>query len=118
MGVCLIQQAAPATACTTVADCANAPTVLPPGGFRYCAAARQGDERSCFYRPGSAADFCAGTPADPGRNPIAPGTYDTPAWTTSSAATWISYACFEGCAVVEPAVSKPKTVKGRCSIDD
>jgi hypothetical protein len=112
MGVCLLQQYVPATACTTVADCANAPTVLPPGGFRYCAAPGHGDDKSCFYRPGSPPNFCAGTPADPDRNPIAPGIYKTPAWTTSSSATWISYACFEGCAVVEPSVSRPRTVKG------
>ena len=110
MGVCLLKQYEPAVPCTTIADCTDAPTALPAGGFRYCTEARGETQKTCFYRPGRQADFCAGTPAMPGLPSIPPGTWMTPVSTQTEPATWISYACFEGCRVVPAAISKGKTV--------
>lgn len=110
MGVCLLRQHEPVTPCATIADCGNAPATLPPGGSRYCVAPDGTEQKSCFYR-GSSADYCAGTPADPNRAPIAPGTYLTPALTQETGATWLSLACIEGCAVVPGSISRPKTIQ-------
>jgi hypothetical protein len=108
MGVCLLRSTG--TSCNTVADCADAPANLPAGGFRYCTQAEGATGKRCYYRPGTQAGYCAGTPAL-GGVPVAPGTYTTP--TASGAGgepAFLSYACFEGCAVTDPAISSTEVV--------
>jgi hypothetical protein len=107
MGVCLLNRASgdPGSAwkaCTTVADCASYPAVLPPGGFRYCSGENGGATKKCYYRSGPPAAYCAGTPANGGVE-VAPGTYTTPQ--ISSVGFVISYACFEGCLTTDPSSS-------------
>jgi hypothetical protein len=105
MGVCALKQFQEnnPVACATVADCNSAPSSLPAGGFRYCVAPNNVGQKYCFYRPGSPASYCAGSPAQAGNPPIAPGTYYTPS--TAGSGCWISYACFEGCATTDPSSS-------------
>lgn len=109
MGVCVIREyrntSNLATSCTTVADCGSSPSYLPTGGSRYCTSADNSGGKSCFYRPGTQASLCAGSPAN-GGVAVAPGTFVTgpsPGATTSQ--FWISYACFEGCTASDPSAS-------------
>jgi hypothetical protein len=101
MGVCLLRKTN--TPCNTVADCGNAPASLPAGGFKYCTNVDNVGQKYCSYRPGPATTFCAGTPAN-GNVPIPPGTYQAP-WGWDAVASYVSYACFEGCAATDPSVS-------------
>jgi hypothetical protein len=106
-GVCLLKQYiqtnGQAVTCNSSADCGSAPTALPTGGFRYCTWANGGGSgpKYCFYRPGSAANFCAGTPAT--GVPISAATLSTPYH--YMAGDFISYACFLGCTSSDPSAS-------------
>lgn len=121
MGVCLLQRYGSGVNCTQASDCANAPTTLPSGGSRYCAAVEGSTQKQCYYRPGTNVNYCAGSPALPcvstitgqactcgtsncAPPPVAPGEYTSPVRTVS-AGTYISYACFESCAASDPATS-------------
>jgi hypothetical protein len=116
MGVCLLRMTA--TACNTVADCGSAPASLPAGGFRYCTNPGGSGQKYCAYRPGSQTALCAGTPAN-GGIPINPGALTTanvgiPIESTS----YVSYACFEGCAVSDPSVSSAGRSVSYCKVYD
>lgn len=102
MGVCMLQMTG--TPCTTTAQCGSSPSSLPSGGFRYCTNPDNSGQKYCAFRPGSPTAFCAGTPAQ-GGVVVAPGTYTTPRRTVSPGVDYVSYACFEGCATSDPAVS-------------
>jgi hypothetical protein len=111
MGACALREAKTASgsakACNTVADCAaspEAPASLPSGGFRYCTAANGTGQKYCYYRPGPATTWCAGTPAMAGAPPVAPGYYGLQ-FNPPGGTKWISYGCFEGCAVTDPSSS-------------
>jgi hypothetical protein len=100
-GICLLEM--DWTPCNSVADCGSTP--LPPGGFRYCTNIDNQGQKYCAFRPGSQTSFCAGTPAIAGNPPISPGYYATPRRYVNPNAWYVSYACFEGCAVSDPSVS-------------
>jgi hypothetical protein len=106
MGVCLLRRAG-ATTCNSAGDC-PAP---PAGGFSYCTAPDGVGQKYCYQRPGSAASYCAGTPALGGNPPVWPGTFSTPSAAATDGSTWISYACFEGCAATDPSSSSAKLVQ-------
>jgi hypothetical protein len=111
MGVCLLERykepSAPFASmpCNTTADCTFAPFSLPSGGFRYCTSPNNSGQKYCYFRPGPATTFCAGTPQDNQFHP--PGNYIT--WGAAPvqrpAAQYISYACFEGCTASDPSSS-------------
>jgi hypothetical protein len=100
-GVCLLQKTT--TACNTAADCNGIP--VNAGGFRYCTAPNNTGTKYCYIRNGTNAAWCGGTPANGAL--VAPGTVNTPAVRISKLNTFISYACFEGCAVTDPSSSSP-----------
>jgi hypothetical protein len=104
MGVCALKQYNPLwpTPCNTAADCAG--ISVPAGGFRYCVQPNGVGAKTCFIRPGPATTYCAGTPAN-GGVPIAPGTIATGTYNAGPNSKWLSYACFEGCAVTDPSSS-------------
>lgn len=112
MGVCGLQRYGTGVACSTVANCNNAPTTLPSGGARYCTAPNGTGQKYCYYRPGSATTYCAGSPAL-GGTAVAPGAYSkaglrfTANW---QGATVISYGCFEGCTATDPSSSSTSTL--------
>jgi hypothetical protein len=114
MGVCALTKAPGNVACSTVADCATAPYTLPSGGFRYCAAPEGVGQKRCYYRAGSQAAYCAGTPAN-GGVPISPG-YIEKSVPTAAIVTWMSYACFEGCAATDPSASSDNLVINTCEM--
>jgi hypothetical protein len=107
MGACLLKQGTggAGVTCNTTADCNNSPSSLPAGGFRYCVAPDGVGAKKCYFRPGPASSYCAGTPALPGNPPVAPGNYATPTITTGVQGKWISYGCFEGCSATDPSSS-------------
>lgn len=122
LGVCVLKQYMPSspTACNTVADCGSAPSSLPAGGARYCTAENNSGQKTCFFRPGSAANWCAGSPAN-GGVAVAPGYYQTPLFSAGLATQkYISYGCFEGCAATDPSSSSvgvypPKQCQQYCN---
>jgi hypothetical protein len=111
MGVCALKQykgppyGGP-KACNTAADCAG--ISVPAGGFRYCVAPNGVGAKTCFIRPGPATTYCAGTPAN-GGVPIPPSTVATGLFNMGPSSAWLSYACFEGCAVTDPSSSSTLT---------
>jgi hypothetical protein len=107
MGVCLLQAHSPSVSCNTTADCNNAPSSLPGGGFRYCTSPNGSGAKRCYFRPGSAGAYCSGTPAH--GQPIAAGTYGTPSVLPIQGKQYISYACFEGCVSTDPSSSSTMT---------
>lgn len=82
--------------------------VGPTGGSRYCTSENGGATKYGYYRPGPATSYCAGTPAN-GGVAIAPGTISK-GFVYNRLTTWISYACFEGCAATDPSASSPAYV--------
>jgi hypothetical protein len=116
MGACLLRRYEPpsggAQTCTTVADCSNAPSTLPTGGFRYCTASAGSTIKRCYFRPGPPTTHCVGTPANGGQ-PIASGFYNTPGGPEREGA-YISYACFEGCTASDPAISSINNLVQKC----
>jgi hypothetical protein len=115
MGVCLLTFNANGygalTPCNDVAQCSSAPTLLPPGGYRYCVtdSGTSTGQKYCAYRPGTQRDYCAGTPANGGQ-PIPPDTLRlTAPEPPVNGSRWISYACFEGCTVTDPSSSSAGT---------
>ncbi len=107
--------------CSTASDCAD---VLPDSlfatggayanGSRYCVGENNASFKYCHFRPGSQADFCAGTPVL--GTTIGPGTYMTPYQPFTrgdmmgtppaiGASGWLSYACFAGCASIPGSLS-------------
>jgi hypothetical protein len=117
MGVCGLQEgktaAQVAKPCTTASDCSDAPATLPAGGFRYCTAPEGIGQKYCYFRPGPPSTFCAGTPAN-GGVPIAPAYLETPSMYSPNSRKWISYACFEGCAVTDPSSSSQHNIVVTC----
>jgi hypothetical protein len=120
-GVCALQQfrdssAQPVT-CNTANDCGSAPSSVPSGGLRYCAAPAGSGTKYCYFRPGSQASLCAGSPAT--GQPI---TTDAYGYSYQQAygpgaigSLWLSYACFEGCASSDPYVSSnTEVIQGGC----
>jgi hypothetical protein len=108
-GVCGLKVHLPSVACNTTADCNNAPTSLPAGGFRYCSASNGVGQKYCMFRPGPAANFCAGTPVTGTPVNVGP-TGSTVLSKVAMApgdvgALWQSYACFEGCLASDPSSS-------------
>lgn len=105
MGVCLLKKYGGfnGTPCTTTAQCGAAPTTLPAGGFRYCAAPQNTGQKYCFFRPGPPTTYCAGTPAQ-NLQPVSPGAKSTPI-VVSGKGMFVSYACFEGCSATDPSTS-------------
>lgn len=120
VGTCALRQylnsSVPVT-CTTAADCGSAPSSLPTGGARYCTAPDGVGTKKCFYRPGSATSYCAGSPALGGAAMTADSSGYVWLDKTVSAASntrWISYACFEGCAATDPSSSSTVVVQPSC----
>jgi hypothetical protein len=102
-GVCLLKEHAPEKACNTDADCGNAPTTLPTGGYRYCTKPYGWAYKTCFFRPGSTQNFCAGTPKT--GVPLPAGNLATyPGG--SGAGYYVSYACLAGCTASDPSVAR------------
>jgi hypothetical protein len=109
-GVCLLKQhfqnSQPVT-CDTDAQC----PVLATGGYAYCANLfdKTSPTKYCYYRPGTPANFCVGSPVT--GQPIAPGTYTTP-YNSITAGTYVSYACFSGCLTSDPSISSQIVYSG------
>jgi hypothetical protein len=116
MGVCLLRLTT--TACNTVADCNSAPVSLPAGGFRYCTNPDATGTKYCAYRPGSQTGYCAGTPALGGAL-VNPGTFYSPnVGIPLDSTKYVSYACFEGCAVSDPSISSVTYSVSQCKAAD
>lgn len=123
MGVCLLQMTN--TPCTGIPvgsetkqqainrECAASPSHVPTGGFRYCAKADGESQKRCAVRPGSPANFCAGTPALGGAQ-VYVGYKSTPVRGMSLNVQYVSDACFEGCTATDPSVSS--AVKMDCEV--
>lgn len=106
-GVCLLKKTT--TTCSTATDCAG--VSVPTGGARYCTAPNGVGTKYCYVRNGTQGALCAGSPALGGAA-VAPGTYYTPS--VSQAGTYISYACFEGCAATDPSASSSTLAIASC----
>lgn len=109
MGACLLRSYG-STACTSVANCGSAPATLPTGGARYCTAPGGSGTKYCYYRPGTAANWCAGSPAN-GGTAVSPGTFTTPTQGVPYGVNFISYGCFEGCTASDPSSSSVAKAK-------
>lgn len=112
-------------ACNSNSDCATFASGFT-NGAAYCAATNNSGTKYCYVRPGSQANFCAGSPAL-GGVAIGAGTYSTPwTWVTNGIPGyetydaywdgwddnvtyigWITYGCFNGCggSTTTPSVS-------------
>lgn len=110
MGVCTLRLTE--TTCSTVADCST--VYVPTGGAKYCTAPNGTGQKVCAVRAGSQTSYCAGSPAL-GGTAVAPGTYSTPHQPAESLTSYISYACFEGCAATDPSSSSAVYNTWNCS---
>lgn len=115
-GVCLLRQynAAPVgsppslVSCSSVTDCTAAGVTAPTGGSVYCTNINNTGSKTCFVRPGTAANWCAGSPAS--GVAVGNGTYTTPEQLAgiigmSPPGVFVSYACVAGCTASDPSVS-------------
>lgn len=106
MGLCLLRMSSITCTATTQAqvDSQCASITLPTGGSRYCTAPNGSGTKKCAWREGPPSTYCAGSPALAGAA-VSPGTYTAPGKGNKMSVPYISYACFEACAVTDPSSS-------------
>lgn len=120
-GACLLNQARGSDwqtiPCSTANDCSG--VAIPAGGARYCVAPNATGSKTCWIRPGSASDYCTGSPALGGA-PIGPGSYTTPTRSATFAGTytaqrsWLLYGCFAGCSAISGSLSSTVDRSSKC----